>query len=414
MRRPARLIYCRIMRLTRLAALFVALLASPALAGTGEGPQQPLPDTGASAPVMGGSSVPEGKWRDTAAVLFGGQQGCTGVLIAPTVVMTAAHCIDSTLNAVLIGTNSLARPSLGETITVSRRLSYPQNKYDIAIVILAQPSTIAPRRLATGWAQSDIVNGARVQFVGYGAVDRNAQSYVDEMQEAESTVTDFNCTTHAGCDTAARPNGEIGAGGAGIDTCPGDSGGPMYLLTAYGEFLAGITSRGYDNNQYDCSEGGIYTRPDKGEIVTWVETQAQVYLPDGRGPIADKLFVQPGGENSLTVNANDVQTGRSYTWEIVTPPLHGTATIDASGKLTVMAAADYLGPDAVVVRAIDMTDPTRSARGRVEVEVVEELPEGTDDGGCCDAGNGPDGRAAPALLVLGALLLRRRRRILAA
>jgi MYXO-CTERM domain-containing protein len=67
-----------------------------------------------------------------------------------------------------------------------------------------------------------------------------------------------------------------------------------------------------------------------------------------------------------------------------------------------------------VVRAIDMTDPTRSARGRVEVEVVEELPEGTDDGGCCDAGNGPDGRAAPALLVLGALLLRRRRRILAA
>ncbi len=404
------------MRLPRLSALFVTLLFTPAiaLAAPDDGvEEQAPPDTGGVAPVLGGGPVPEGKWRDTAAVLFGGQQGCTGVLIAPSVVMTAAHCIDSSLNAVLIGTNSLARPSAGETISVSRRISYPGDKYDVAIVLLSQPSTIAPRLLATGWAQSDIVNGARVQFVGYGAIDRNARTYVDELQEAESTVTDAGCTQHAGCDSGARPNGEIGAGGAGIDTCPGDSGGPMYLLTPYGEFLAGITSRGYNTNQFDCSEGGIYTRPDKAEIVAWVEQQAQVYLADGRGPIAEKLFVQPGGERSLTVDANDPLPGRAYTWEIVTPPAHGTAVIDASGKLTVTAAADYLGPDAVIVRATDTTDTARSARGRIEIEVVEELPEGTDDGGCCQAGSS-HGRLFPALFVLGALLLRRRRRILAA
>lgn len=396
------------MRTSRLCAVLLAALVTPAIAAPGDGTEPAVPSSDTVAPVMGGSAVPEGKWRDTAAVLFGGQQGCTGVLIAPTVVMTAAHCIDGTLDAVLIGTNSLAKPSLGETITVSRSLTYPGGTHDIAFVVLSQPSTVTPRLLATGWAQSEIVNGARVQFVGYGAIDRDAQTYIDEMQEAESTVTDFNCTTHQGCDSAAQPNGEIGAGGAGIDTCPGDSGGPMYLLTSYGEFLAGVTSRGYDNNQYDCSEGGIYTRPDKAEIVAWVEAQAAVYLPDGRGPIADKLFVQPGSENSITVNPNDPQTGRSYTWEIVTPPAHGTAIIDASGKLTVMAAADYLGPDSVVVRAIDATDNTRSARGRIEVEVVEEIPDG-EDGGCCQAG-GANGRLAPALFVLGALLLRRRRR----
>lgn len=401
------------MRLSRLSALFVALVATPAVAlgAPGDGIGQPPPDTGAVAPVIGGSAVPEGKWRDAAAVLFGGQQGCTGVLVAPAVVMTAAHCIDGSLNAVLIGTNSLARPSAGETISVSRRITYPGSKYDIAIVILAQPSTITPRLLATGWAQSEIVNGGRVQLVGYGAIDRNARTYVDEMQEAESTITDAGCTQHSGCDSTARPNGEIGAGGSGIDTCPGDSGGPMYLLTSYGEFLTGITSRGYNSNQYDCSEGGIYTRPDKAEIVAWVEQQASVYLPDGRGPIAEKLFVETGSERSLTVDANDPLPGRSYTWEIVTPPAHGTAVIDASGKLTVTAAADYLGPDAVIVRAIDATDPARSARGRIEIEVVEELPEDTDDGGCCRASD-PDGRLAPVLLVLGALLLRRRRRML--
>jgi hypothetical protein len=96
----------------------------------------------------------------------------------------------------------------------------------------------------------------------------------------------------------------------------------------------------------------------------------------------------------------------------VTQPAHGTATIDAGGKLTVTAAADYLGADAVIVRATDATDPTRSARGRIEIEVVEELPEG-EDGGCCQAG-GARGRVAPVLFVLGALVLRRRRRMLAA
>jgi MYXO-CTERM domain-containing protein len=360
------------------------------------------------APVIGGSAVPEGKWRDVAAVLFDGQQGCTGTLIAPSVVMTAAHCIDNTLDKVLIGTNSLARPSLGEMITVERRLAYPQGKYDVGIVILSTPSGIAPRLLATGWAQGDIVDGARVELVGYGAIDRDSRTYIDEMQEAESTVTDAGCTTHAGCDPGARPDGEIGAGGAGIDTCPGDSGGPMYLLTSYGELLAGVTSRGYDTNMYDCSEGGIYSRPDNAEIVAWVEQQAGVYLADGRGPIGDKLYVEPGGERSITVDPNDVVSGHSYTWEIVTQPAHGTATIDANGKLTVEAAADYLGPDSVIVRAKDAgTDTSRSARGKIDIEVTDDVPG--DDGGCCGAG-GSDGRLAPALLVLGALFARRRRR----
>jgi MYXO-CTERM domain-containing protein len=361
-------------------------------------------------PVLGGTDVPKGKWRDAAAVMFGGQQGCTGVLIAPTVVMTAGHCIDSQLNAVLVGTNSLARPEDGEMLQVERRIVFPGDKYDVAIVTLQQPSTIAPRLLATGWVQSDVVDGGRVQFVGYGAIDTQGNQYVDELQEAESTITDSGCTRHAGCAAEAQPDGEIGAGGGGIDTCFGDSGGPMYLLTEYGEFLAGITSRPYDDFTVPCSEGGIYTRPDKAEIVAWVEEEAGIVLPDGRGPRGE-LQVAKGDSNDLEVDPNDVRTGGSYTWEIVTQPAHGTATITADGVLTVTAAADYLGPDQVVVRATDAADPARKAKGVVTVEVVEELPEGEDGGGCCSAG-GPRGSMAPALLVLGALLVRRRRRML--
>ena len=49
--------------------------------------------------------------------------------------------------------------------------------------------------------------------------------YVDELQEATTVITDADCSrTDLGCNIAAYPNGELGAGGMGVDSCPGDSG----------------------------------------------------------------------------------------------------------------------------------------------------------------------------------------------
>ena len=378
-------------------SLFAVVLATaaPAAASPGE------------APVIGGTAVPAGTWRDTAAVLFGGQQGCTGVLVAPTVVLTAAHCADPAEgdlpDGVLLGTNSLARPSAGETIDLAKVTMHPGGVYDLAVLVLAEPSTIEPRKLATGWVQADVADGAEVAFVGYGSIDRDGDVYVDDLQQATSTVTDAGCTRHRGCDARARPNGEIGAGGMGIDTCPGDSGGPMYLTTEYGSFLAGITSRGYDDNQFFCSEGGIYVRPDKDELVQWIEAEGGVKLPVGRGPRADAFEVVAGGERTIMLDADDPRGSRAYTWEIVTPPAGGSATIDASGALTV-SAGDVLGASEVVVKATDTTDPTRSARGRISFTVVES------DGGGCAAGGGRGGPGGLLLtLGLGLALARRRR-----
>lgn len=364
----------------------------------------------AAAPVIGGTAVPAGTWRDTAAVLFGGQQGCTGVLIAPTVVLTAGHCADPAEgelpDGVLLGANSLAHPSDGETIDLTKVVMHPGGVYDLAVLVLAEPSTIAPRPLATGWVQADIADGATVALVGYGSIDRDGDVYIDEMQQATSTVTDAGCTSHRGCDARARPLGELGAGGMGIDTCPGDSGGPMYLHTAYGEFLAGITSRGYDDNQFFCSEGGIYVRPDKDELVAWIEAEGGVELPVGRGPKAAAFTVTAGGDKTVTIDADDPRAGRGHGFEIVTGPAHGTATITADGKLTVSAAGDYLGDDVVEVRAIDTDDATRSARGRIHYAVTE-------DSGGCAAGGGGGLATALVFAPLGLGLLVRRRRSVA-
>jgi endonuclease G len=243
-------------------ALAISLIFAGACATEPDGSHE----SATAAEVMGGSNAPDGKWPDIAAVNFAGQQGCTGTLIAPTVVLTAGHCNDAELDSVLVGTASLNRAADGETIAVAQRIEYESSPgagdsyetMDLTVLVLARPSVFAPRALATAWARFDIVNGAQVTIAGYGGINAESTQYVFELQEAITTITDAECTEKPGCNASVAPAGELGAGGMGVDTCPGDSGGPLYLMTAYGNFLAGATSRAYDDATTQCKDGGVY------------------------------------------------------------------------------------------------------------------------------------------------------------
>jgi hypothetical protein len=98
--------------------------------------------------------------------------------------------------------------------------------------------------------------------------------------EAETIITDIDCSgpesNQHGCNADVRPAGEIIAGGAGIDSCYGDSGGPLYLLTNHGAFLIGVTARALDDSTEACGEGGIYERPDAA--MAWIEQTGGITL----------------------------------------------------------------------------------------------------------------------------------------
>jgi uncharacterized protein (TIGR03382 family) len=385
-------------------ALAFALVPTVAVAGPGE------------APVIGGSSATAGKWPDAVAVLWSGSQGCTGTLVAPNVVLTAGHCVlDGAPNGVLIGASALSRASEGEKISIMKSIEYPssQRTVDAAVLILAKPSTFAPRAIASGWAKFDIKNAAAIQLVGFGTTDRNGSVETDNLMEAPSTITDFNCTTSAGCRTAAQPDGELGAGGMGIDTCPGDSGGPLYLMTDYGTFLAGITSRAYSNARYACSEGGIYARADK--VIDWVEEQTGAKLLRGPMPEAMEITAVRGNPGETQIVHNDPRS-EMHTYAITTPPQYGKAAVSETGVLRVCAQSDVVGPDSVTVSVADANDPTRVVQVKVPVTIVDGDPDddcdpeafGDDGGGCCSASRDASGSIALAAFVL--LVLRRRRR----
>ena len=381
-----------------LPVLAVLLGAGVAAAAPGDDAPAPAATPEPSA-VIGGSDVPAGQWREVAAVLSNRQQYCTGVLIAPRVVLTADHCRDIAADEVLLGTNSLARPSTGEFVGVAAVVPGP-GAFDVALLLLDRDADVPPRRLATGWARTGVVDGAPVALVGYGAIDASGGEFVDALRAARTTITDAACTRSSGCDPTLRPAGELGAGGAGVDTCPGDSGGPMYLLDARGPLVAGVTSRSYADATVDCSEGGIYVRPDHPTVVAWIEAAAGVELEDGLHPLPDAVTVAPGTTRQVTLDAAD-PFAADHGWALVAGPATGAATLTDDGALTIAAPLEP-GDDSLVVRATDRADPTRTAKVRIALAYHD------DDGGCCSTGDRAD-RAAPLALATLALVRRRRR-----
>ncbi|HUJ60781.1 MAG TPA: serine protease [Kofleriaceae bacterium] len=393
------------------APILVALSAAPALGG-------PL------APVVGGENAPDGKWPDAAAILFddGGTdvQKCTGTLVAANVVLTAAHCDDSTLGVldnVLVGASSLAHPSEGEIIKVRDALPFPdwEDTSDIAALVLDHPASETPRALATGWAYFDIQNGASVELVGFGAIDINGTMFTPQLQQAETTITDFDCESlDDGCKPDAQPDGELEAGGNGIDTCDGDSGGPLYLNDDFGTFLAGVTSRGLAQSVQPCGDGGIYARPDK--IADWIEQATGSKVARGPAPSAPDLVASRGDAGETSIYPNDPRS-MQHTFEITQQPAQGMAAVRADGRVRVCVDADADASDAMSVRVTDSNVPSRSLDLTIKIDVYDGTPAASCNvnafsgasSGCLDAGHGP--RGVVPIAIAAWIVARRRRRL---
>ncbi len=365
-----------------------------------------------ASPVVGGDRAEDGVWPDCAAIYFGGEVGCTGTLVAPTVVLTAAHCIGG-ISKVKLGVTD--HRDSGEQIRVADEIRYPQHwsSYDIGVLVLEEPAQTEPRLIAQGCIlDNHLYDGADVAIVGYGAIDEWGNQYTPYLQEAFTTVSDHDCSDiSSGCTAAVSPGGELGAGGSGVDSCYGDSGGPLYLLTDQGDYLVGITSRAYDWVNVPCRDGGIYGRPDA--IIDWIEGQTGVEIPSVScnqppEPTVKRIVVERGQTVTVSIQPNDPDQGDTHTYYKVEDPDHGRLSLSDDGEVRFKAnrKKENIGPDLAVVGVEDDADPPHAVELEIEIEI-------TDRTGCgCAAG--PARRPLPwslALLALLGLGARRRRGI---
>jgi secreted trypsin-like serine protease len=257
------------------ASLITSSLAQAATLGSGDAI---VPERD----VVGGRPTTQGEWPDTVAVLQDGQAFCSGTLIAPDVVMTAGHCTEVAAEEVKI--NAIDSTGAGEVIPVIQIIPYPDwaASYDVGLLVLEHASVTPPRAILPSCAVDQLTDGAPIDLVGYGATTVDGETRNTVLNEVRVSVADADCSGVDGCVGAIAPGGEFAAGAGGIGSCFGDSGGPAYLTTDFGVFLAGVVSRGYDNTVNPCGDGGIYVRADK--VLDWARQATGRVIADATCP----------------------------------------------------------------------------------------------------------------------------------
>lgn len=327
--------------------------------------------------VVGGHPAEEDRWPGVVA-LYGVAEtfACTGVLVAPDLVLTAGHC-GFGIASVEFGSTRLGE---GQQVEVIENIVHPDyfTTLDAAILVLEQPITAPVAALVRDCeADNKLVDGALATIVGFGAIDEWASEWTEQLNEADTEITDAVCeNTAVGCNEEVSPGGELIAGGNGIDSCTGDSGGPLYVPGDDGvPLLAAITSRATIPAPTPCGNGGIYVRADV--LAEWIESERGIALPRpdcegiNRTPTATAapLTVTLGQTAATLITVDDPDADQTHTFSFLTPPERGFAQLDPDGALYYLAPDDGLGSDLAVVSVTDNGMPPRSATVEIPITI---------------------------------------------
>lgn len=258
--------------------------------------------------IIGGQVAESGRWPATVALVLAGSDSpfegffCAGSLIENDLVLTAAHCMEG-LNAadiqVYVGSQLLS--SGGQLLDVKRFRSHSgysnsTNDNDIALLLLSSPvanSKLLPA--ATDSQMSTLNADSSLTIMGWGVTVETAEEPSEQLREAVVPfVTKADCTSAYG-DKITNNMFCAGYELGGVDTCLGDSGGPVIASFNGSERQVGIVSWG--NGCAQPGFPGVYTKVSNYQ--TWLD---------------DTIIVNTDGSISFASDDDNDSGGGSMSW----------------------------------------------------------------------------------------------------
>jgi secreted trypsin-like serine protease len=160
--------------------------------------------------IIGGITAPAQRYPYTVALTYGGSDFfCGGSLIAPDVVLTAAHCIGGGSYSVAVGRDDLTSND-GEEIAVAQEIRHPEYSWDtdendFALLLLSESvSVLSEEELVR--INSDPAfpaAGDLARTMGWGDTDPDDASAVvsDELLEVDlPVISNEECSAAKGTD----------------------------------------------------------------------------------------------------------------------------------------------------------------------------------------------------------------------
>jgi secreted trypsin-like serine protease len=236
--------------------------------------------------IVGGTAVPNGKYPFVAFVkLYRNAKpyaNCGGSLIDQDSVLTAAHCLENTTDAVVVvGRTDLMKKNRGQEIGASRPFIHPRylgSGYDVGVLKLSRAvKGIKPIKLATAKQNNLETPGRKLTVAGWGLTGFKSTRPTNRLRQAQVPVVSDR-HAESSYDAVVGPPGYepplmIAAGNSSKENaCVGDSGGP--LLDSGSRTQVGIVSRGY----YKCGTArypGVYTEVNNPNIRNFIVSAAK-------------------------------------------------------------------------------------------------------------------------------------------